>query len=630
MKIGVGVLLVVLLTVLLLSFVSLKNMGEVLIEAETRELKSYYNQVISEIGSEGRVAEVMSALIANIPSVQQAFADGDRDTLANMLVPSFKILKANPEYAARQFQFHTPPATSFLRVHKPQKFGDDLSSFRKTVVKTNTDRKPIRGLEKGVAGLGVRGMVPVTHNDKHLGSLEFGMSFGQPFFESYKQKSGIDLALHMVDSSGLKTFASTLPDGLGLSSNALKQGKNSITSVVHHELNEVPYTQIAGPVKDFSGKVIGVLEIAMDRSYYASALANQRNEALMTGLIAILLGVAFSFLLTRTISKPICDVVAALNDIAAGEGDLTRRLDESGRDELSRLGRAFNKFVIKIQAVISDVMSSTQTLSASATEMSSVTEETSRGVERQQSGIEQVATAINEMSASVQEVARNTMEAAESANHADDQAKQMQVIVDNTVSSVTKLANEVERIGSVINDLQDQTTNIDTVLDVIKGIAEQTNLLALNAAIEAARAGEQGRGFAVVADEVRTLASRTQESTQEIQGIIETLQGGARSAVDAMENGRNDANETADQAREAGTSLLSITAAIASISEMNTQIAASAREQSSVAEEVNENISTISVQAEVSAEGAQQTKAASEELSRLANHLQSLVSQFKV
>lgn len=629
-KIGLGVLLSVLLTTLMLSLLSIGNMKTVLSKAETRELESYYSQALSQLASEGRVAEMMAALVANIPDVQQNFADGNRDALADLLVPSFKVLKQNPDYAARQFQFHLPPATSFLRVHKPKKFGDDLSSFRKTVVKTNSSKNPVRGLEKGVAGLGVRGMVPVFNQSQHVGSLEFGMSFGQPFFDNFKQKADIDLSLHLLSNGQLKKFAGTIDDESHLNDAVLTAGLKGLTSVVHHPVNGRAAGHISGPIRDFSGKVIGVLEVAMDRSYYADAISSQRNETLVIAVFALLIGIFFSFLLTRMISKPICDVVVALNDIAAGDGDLTQRLNEDGNNEIARLGKAFNKFVVKIRDVIVDVSNSTETLSLSADEMSSIAQSTRMSVDQQKSGVEQVAAAINEMSASVQEVAINTGDAANSAMEADEQAKQINIIVDETIRSVSKLASEVEQIGTVINELQNQTQNIDTVLDVIKGIAEQTNLLALNAAIEAARAGEQGRGFAVVADEVRTLASRTQDSTREIQEIIESLQSGANSAVEAMKSGREEAEVTLQKAGEAGSSLVSITQSIESISSMNTQIATSAQEQSSVANDINQNISSISVLADQSADGVTQSQNVSGKLSTLSNHLHSLVSQFKV
>ncbi|WMS85644.1 methyl-accepting chemotaxis protein [Pleionea litopenaei] len=629
MKIGLGVILSVIVTILLVSILSISNMKSVLMQAEARELETYYRQVLSQIEEEGRVAEMMSALVGNIPEVQQRLANKERDALAQMLVPSFNVLKSNPDYAVRQFQFHLPPATSFLRVHKPEKFGDDLSSFRSTVVSTNTSVKAIRGLEKGVAGLGSRGMVPVKFQGKHIGSLEFGMSFGQTFFDNFKQQNNIDIALHLVESGGMAYFAGTIDAASRLDSNTLMDALKGLTPVQQHKVNGREAGHIAGPVRDYSGNIIGVLEVAMDRSYYAEAIQSQQNEVFMIGLFALIAGIAFSFFLTRTISKPIEEVVSALNDIAAGDGDLTQRLEEQGNNELARLGKAFNKFAEKIRNLIVDVADSTKTLSGSASEMLQIAQSTRATVDEQKLGVEQVAAAINEMSASVHEVATNTTEAADFALEADRQAKQINVIVDETVQSVSKLAGEVQQIGNVTGELQKQTQNIDTVLDVIKGIAEQTNLLALNAAIEAARAGEQGRGFAVVADEVRTLASRTQESTREIQDIIESLQAGANSAVEAMQSGRKEADVTLSKASEAEDSLVTITQAIASISSMNTQIATAAQEQSAVANDINKNVSSIAVLADKSAEGVSSAQSVSDNLTRLSGRLSALVSQFK-
>ncbi|MDX2425808.1 MAG: methyl-accepting chemotaxis protein [Cycloclasticus sp.] len=629
-KIGLGVLLSVSLATLMLSILSINNMKSVLLQAETRELQSHYTQALDQLEKEGRAAEMMSALVANIPDVQRGFASGNRVQLANALEASFKVLKKNPSYAVRQLQFHIPPATSFLRIHKLQKFGDDLSSFRKTVVQTNTTKKPVRGLEQGVAGLGVRGMVPVFNHGQHLGSVEFGMSFGQPFFDEFKQASDVDMALHLLFDGELKHFAGTIDEASRLDNESLTRSLEGLIDITQHVVNNRDAGHIAGPIRDFSGKVIGVLEIAMDRSYYQSAIASQRNETIMIGALALLIGVFFSFLLTKTISKPISDVLVALNDIAAGDGDLTQRLNEDGTNEIARLGKAFNKFVSKIQSVIIDVTKSTETLSLSADEMSSISQSTQLSVEQQKSGVDQVAIAINEMSASVQEVAKSTSDAAQSAIEADEQTKRINVIVENTIQSVSKLASEVDNIGSVINELQNQTQSIDTVLDVIKAIAEQTNLLALNAAIEAARAGEHGRGFAVVADEVRTLAGRTQHATQEIQEIIESLQSGADSAVNAMNSGREEAEVTIQKAGEAGSSLVNITRAIESISAMNSQIASFAQEQSSVAHDINQNISSISELADQSSEAVSSSHEVSSKLSALSNHLHGLVSQFKV
>jgi methyl-accepting chemotaxis protein len=237
---------------------------------------------------------------------------------------------------------------------------------------------------------------------------------------------------------------------------------------------------------------------------------------------------------------------------------------------------------------------------------------------------------MNEMTTTVQDVARNTAQAAEAAQRAAQEANSGKQVVTQTLATIDNLANEVEKVAAVIQALETDTGNIGMVLDVIKGIAEQTNLLALNAAIEAARAGDQGRGFAVVADEVRTLASRTQKSTQEIHDMIGRLQSSAAQAVQAMQTGRARAQESVQQAAKAGASLGTITSAVSTISDMNTQIASAAEEQSSVAEEMNRNIVAIRDVAEQTARGAHQTSRATDELSRLSSELQALVGQFKI
>lgn len=348
---------------------------------------------------------------------------------------------------------------------------------------------------------------------------------------------------------------------------------------------------------------------------------------LAAGLVlGILLAWAVSFMITC----PLSNAVNAMKDISEGDGDLTSRLAVTGTDEIGQLAQSFNGFISKIQNIIQEVTASTSQLSAAAEEMSMITSETREGVQRQQTETNLVATAMNEMSSTVHDVANNAATAAEAANQADSQTEQGKQIVNSTVSSISTLAAEIERASTVINQLEKDSESIGTVLEVIRGIAEQTNLLALNAAIEAARAGEQGRGFAVVADEVRSLASRTQESTEEIQDMIERLQKGSRDAVMAMEAGKEQAQQTVGQASEAESSLSDISSAVAQINEMNAHIAQAARQQGDLAEETNKNIVNITEVAEGTANGAEQLATASQEMANLAVNLESQVAHFKI
>ncbi len=312
------------------------------------------------------------------------------------------------------------------------------------------------------------------------------------------------------------------------------------------------------------------------------------------------------------------------------DGDLTTRLELDTRDEMSQIGISFNEMVEKFEALIQQVISATTQMATASEELSMIAKESASNIEKQRTETEQVATAMNEMSSTVQEVARNASAAAGSANSADNDAQGGKVIVQQTSEAISQLASEVENASEVIKTVEKDSNEIGSILDVIKDIAEQTNLLALNAAIEAARAGEQGRGFAVVADEVRTLASRTHKSTEEIEQMITRLQGGAQNAVTVMNSGREKAQSGVEHANEAAEALDAITRAITIISEMNNQIASASEEQSAVTEEMNKNINSISLVSERTSEGAKQTTRSSDELAKLAAQLQELIAQFKI
>ena len=315
---------------------------------------------------------------------------------------------------------------------------------------------------------------------------------------------------------------------------------------------------------------------------------------------------------------------------AMSKGDLTYKINVEGKDEFAWMCWEYSQGRKGFSNLVKEILGSAGQLAAAAEELSAITEQANNGVMRQQGEIDQVATAMNEMSATVSEVSNNAANAANAAQEADDSAKDGWSVVNTTVETINNLASEVERTSEVIENLKGDSISIGTVLDVIRDIAEQTNLLALNAAIEAARAGEQGRGFAVVADEVRTLASRTQQSTREINDMIERLQNGANQAVSVMEMGRAKAEESVEQAAKAGEALQSITSVVDNIKSMNMQIASAAEEQSSTAEEINRNIVNISEVAQETADGSSQTATASDQLAKLASGLQTQVAKFNV
>ncbi|MCP5445392.1 MAG: methyl-accepting chemotaxis protein [Chromatiaceae bacterium] len=343
-------------------------------------------------------------------------------------------------------------------------------------------------------------------------------------------------------------------------------------------------------------------------------------------LFCLLVALFFPLLVTRPLGR----VISAIEDLASGDGDLTLRVSVDSKDELGQLSGSLNQFLDKLHNLIRRAAATSGQVREASGKMLQLNSQTQEMITNQHSSTDMVATAINEMAATVQEIAQSASNAADGARTADADARKGSERVDSSAISIRDLAQDVERAAEVIHKLENEAEKVGSVLDVIRGIAEQTNLLALNAAIEAARAGEQGRGFAVVADEVRTLASRTQQSTTEIQGMIEKLQSGARNAVSVMDAGREKAQVSVERAESAGSSLIEITKAVASISSMNTQIASAAEEQSAVTQEINRNITEISAISDRNSQISSEAAQASSVLSEYAQELDRIVQNFKI
>ena len=394
---------------------------------------------------------------------------------------------------------------------------------------------------------------------------------------------------------------------------------------------------LIGKAVVFVDKTTLVLEamlMEVERFTEEAAVAAEEHvlsaEKILIGIVVatLLLSGLLALMIINNIKGGLAAGMVAMQRIA--EGDLSRSVEVVSKDEVAEMLLSLEQMRIKLVNVIDGIDGSSATLSSASEELAAASEETSQSVYQQKQETEQLAAAMNEMAATVQEVVCSTTSAAEAAQEAMDESENGRTAVSETIGSIKLLADEVQRSSAAITKLGGESDNIGMVLDVIRGIAEQTNLLALNAAIEAARAGEQGRGFAVVADEVRTLATRTHDSTQEIQSMIERLQVGARDSVQMMDESRKQMDESMRKATEAGTVLEAVLGAVTRITDMNHQIASAAEQQSAVTEELNHNILTISDVADQNACTSNQTAQASTELAETAVKLKEMISTFKL
>jgi methyl-accepting chemotaxis protein len=365
------------------------------------------------------------------------------------------------------------------------------------------------------------------------------------------------------------------------------------------------------------------------------AKVEKRMEGVLLSIIGIAVVVllviaAVGMLVANTILRPLHLMKINLDDIAAGEGDLTRRLAITSQDELGELAGSFNRFVDKIHGLVRQITEMTSQLTGLVSQVAEQANRSEKAMERQRHETDQVATAINEMSSAAHEVARSAQGAAVAAQQTDAEGQAAKKVVDGSIAQIHALVNDIRTSGVSLDSLQQDVSSIVSVLGVIRSIAEQTNLLALNAAIEAARAGEAGRGFAVVADEVRALASRTQQSTQEIQGMIDRLQKGTEAAVESMRRSSDAGDGTSAKANEAGASLDTMAQLIGTINSMNAQIASAAEEQTAVAEEINRSVHQIAVAVDSVADETQQGAQTSRSLADLGQRLGQLVGQFRI
>ncbi|MEC9168431.1 MAG: methyl-accepting chemotaxis protein [Pseudomonadota bacterium] len=444
----------------------------------------------------------------------------------------------------------------------------------------------------------------------------------------------------MMQTAGGRDDSGTLDDINNLVNNAINAIKAN-DGVVQLHVDRLERRNDAEKALNASDSNIAQAVVALENllnlaDKKASHVESQVNGAIATGntfvIVVVITSIAVAafigYVTVRAITRPLYRVNELLT--VASSGDLTHRLDDSAQDEFGLLARNCNTLIGNLKELITAINVRAEQLAAASEQTSAVTAQTTHSIQDQKSQIGQVATATTEMHSTSQLVVQNAEDTLSQIRHADAEAENVRQISLENKNTIEILSRDVQEAADVINKLHQDSTSIGGILDVIRGVADQTNLLALNAAIEAARAGEQGRGFAVVADEVRTLASRTQESTQEINAMIEVLQAGAEKAVSVMNQGKEQTAACVAQTEKATQALDIISDAVHKAHDVSSQIEQSAREQNTVSQEISEKLETIVGIAEETTAGAQQTSESSHEVARLAEELQQSIRQFKV
>jgi len=564
--------------------------------AEERELASNVEAFTAAVANSTRNGAGLAMLVAEMPDTKAAFAAGDRERLGQLFIAPFGALKS--AYGVEQMQFHTAPARSFLRVHMPAKFGDDLSSFRTTVLEANKTGKPVMGLENGVGGMGIRSVLPVTHEGRQVGTVEFGMNFGQALADTFKQQFGVEVAIHASKTAVVqggqakeefKTLASTAKDPF-FAESEWRQVLGGQQIVRRGERDGKPVAAVAAPVLDYAGKPAAVVELVMDSSDYAAQYASARNTALAVVGAVVLVAMVATWLLARNIAQPLEAITAVMGGLAGGRLELevpsTARADEVG--EMARAVEVFKRQAVENKALhdqqeamraeaeaerkramgrVADGLQQTvgrvaDTVDTASAGLLATAEGMSALVDQARGNAAAVASAAEEASANVQTVASATEELSSSISEIGRQMAENTRIADNAVADAAEADARVAELSGAV-------TKIGEVVQFITSIAGQTNMLALNATIEAARAGEAGKGFAVVAHEVKGLANQTARSTDEISAQIAAVQEATTQAVRAIR---------------------AITSVIGRMSSVTTAIASAVEQQGAATQEIARNV----------------------------------------
>ncbi|TCT20300.1 methyl-accepting chemotaxis protein [Thiobaca trueperi] len=619
---GMGIAIVIAVTALTVA--SLRHLDGVVSTAEQATLRQYAGIIKVNIDHETRTAQTLSALVANIPEIRQHFAAGDRAWLQDQLLPAYKVLEQ--DYGAVQFQFHTPPATSFLRLHKPEKYGDDLSGFRHSVVTANTQLKPQRGLEVGVADLGARGMVPVFEQGRHLGSVEFGMSFGPTFFAAFKENYGVDAALHVMRDGVLTTFAGTRGEQPLLDPEAIQAAFAGTPQSRNVLIDGRPLAVYAEVVHDYSGAPLGVVEVAMDRSESLAALNHTTRLAWFAGGLMMLLGLIIALVTARTLARRIGLVAAGVNRVAAG--DLSGQIVLSGRDELAELAQVANQMRQRLHDLVAQVGSHSGAVDGAAREIARSVDSQAAISSQMSASVAEITSTMEELSASSSQIAEYSGSVVEIARRTYDDSLQGADAMQQLVVRMEEIRQDNQHSLKEIVDLGGKSKEISKIMQIIDTVADQTKLIAFNAALEASSAGEAGKRFGVVAAEIRRLADSVTESTGEIAKKVGEIQESIGRLVITSEKGALGIEQGMNDSSRTAAFLQDLVQAASETTSSAQQISLSTQQQRTASNQVVVALREIVTASSDTAQSVRHISQVTQEMTRLSADLKFQVDRF--